>query len=334
MSVLIVFSVNKPFALCRRAAFLHILLSLNDIFNNEREEGKSLQRLGMLALLGGDNRQRYMLKVLEDAGWKVSVWGVDAPSTELDWEMAICDADVILLPLPASDDGVRIRSSVDGAPRFSTLLQRLDPNKTIILGGRLPNGWVEAAQKERFEILDYFDSETLQIRNALPTVEGAICIALTELPVVLCGTEVSVIGYGRIASLLAERLLGLGAKVTVYARKQKDIAHAQIRGLNARLLSGEGEASTLCSVSPECRVIFNTVPSRIFSEQIFSKLPPRCLLIELASFPGGFDFQAAEKAGLRPLLASALPGKLFPESAGEILAKTISEILLSSRNIP
>jgi dipicolinate synthase subunit A len=307
---------------------------LKDSFNNGREEGKPLQKHGKLALLGGDNRQRYMAKALEGSGWEVSVWGIDAPEAMLNWEDTICGANAIVLPLPASDDGVRIRSQADNSPRFTTLLERLNPEKCVILGGKIPEAWSAMASRQGFEIHDYFDRETLQMKNALPTVEGAICIAMTELPVTLCGTEATVIGYGRIASLLAERLLALGSKVTVYARKPRDIAHAQIRGLNARLLTGEGETSTLCDVPPDCRVIFNTVPMRIFSEKTLEALPAGCLLIELASFPGAFDFQAAKNAGMKPILASALPGRLFPESAGKILAETVAEILLSSLNTP
>ncbi len=272
-----------------------------------------------------------MAKALKNAGWEVSLWGVNDPDGEQNWESAICGANIIVLPLPASDDGVRIRSQTDTPPRFRTLLEKLDSDKVIILGGKIPELWLAAANKQGIEIHDYFHSETLQMKNALPTVEGAICIAMTELPVTLCATQTAVIGYGRIASLLAERLLSLGSEVTVYARNPRDVAHAQIRGLHAKQLIGEGESSTLCEISSDCRVIFNTVPRRILSDKILKALPSGCLLMELASFPGGFDFQEAEGAGLKPLLASALPGKLFPESAGKSLAETVQEFLSSSR---
>ena len=293
-----------------------------------------MTKQGKLAILGGDDRQRYMPNTLRANGWEVASWGINLREDTPNWESAVEGADAILLPLPASEDGVRIRTSLENSPRFATLLQRLDPRACRILGGKLPKAWIDLAVAKGFDILDYFDSEALQMRNALPTVEGAIYLALSKLPVTLCGNKVAVLGYGRIASLLAERLLALGAHVTVYARKERDLAHAEIRGLTARQLRGEGDGSSLCEIPWDCRVIFNTIPSRILSSEILEHLPRGCILMELASFPGGFDFPSAERAGLCPLLASALPGKLFPESAGKILAQTVSEILLTPQNTP
>jgi dipicolinate synthase subunit A len=49
--------------------------------------------------------------------------------------------------------------------------------------------------------------------------------------------------------------------------------------------------------------------------------------MELASFPGGFDFVAAEKMGFSLILAQGLPGKHFPETAGRIIAETVLDLL-------
>ena len=176
-------------------------------------------------------------------------------------------------------------------------------------------------------MVDYYDFDALQMKNAIPTVEGAILYALRELPVTLDGTAVAVIGYGRVASLLAERLLALGASVTVYARKERDLLHASLRHMRSVRIIGEGVESSLCAISTDCRMIFNTVPQRIFTEEILSSLPKSCMLMELASPPGGFDPALAEAMGLRCVLAPALPGKCFPESAGRILAEVLSDHL-------
>ena len=50
------------------------------------------------------------------------------------------------------------------------------------------------------------------------------------------------------------------------------------------------------------------------------------MLMELASLPpGGFDTVAAVEMAFPLIIASALPGKHFPESAGNIIADTLLE---------
>ena len=55
--------------------------------------------------------------------------------------------------------------------------------------------------------------------------------------------------------------------------------------------------------------------------------------MELASLPGGFDTVAAEKLDFPLILASALPGKHFPETAGHILADVLVELINSRENL-
>jgi dipicolinate synthase subunit A len=52
------------------------------------------------------------------------------------------------------------------------------------------------------------------------------------------------------------------------------------------------------------------------------------LIIDLASKPGGTDFRFAEKRGIKAMLAPGLPGIVAPRTAGRIIAKTLSELLM------
>ncbi len=279
------------------------------------------------AIIGGDGRQITMLENFRRRGMEVQAWGLGRASTVSNWRSAVRDADVVVLPLPVTADGVRIRCPLQEelGVRFSNLLDELDPNVTVY-GGKIPPLWMEHGEARGIRICDYFSSESLQMRNALPTVEGAILLALQALPVTLQGCGVAVLGYGRIASLLAERCAALGADVTVYARKERDLEHAKLRRCHAVSLCGEDEASTLCALPPQCRVVFNTVPQRIVTEPILRQWKRNCLLVELASLPGGFDTVAAEKLSFQLIIASALPGKYFPETAGNILADVLTEM--------
>ena len=286
------------------------------------------------AILGGDGRQIAMLDYFRKHEITVSAWGIGKASTSTDWKTVAKDADVILLPLPVSGDGVRIRCPLQESPglRFLSVLELLKPH-TLICGGKLPELWVEKARLAGMRVCDYFSSEQLQMRNALPTAEAALLLAMQALPVTLDGCEVAVLGYGRIGSLLAEKLLALGADVTVYARKEKDLEHARLRHCKAVPLMGSDEHSTLCGLSDGCRVVFNTVPQRIVTEAVLRHWRRDCILMELASVPGGFDTVAAEKLSFPLILASALPGKHFPETAGNILAETLIKLIANEEQL-
>jgi dipicolinate synthase subunit A len=77
----------------------------------------------------------------------------------------------------------------------------------------------------------------------------------------------------------------------------------------------------------EADCIFNTVPSMVLPRERLMLLRPGTLVIDLASSPGGVDFEAAKQLGLEAILALGLPGKVAPVSAGRILARHIPALI-------
>lgn len=286
-----------------------------------------------ICVLGGDERQRYTVLALAKHGYRVAHWGMGEgwraqnALALSDWREA-SGKDILILPLPMTQDGVRLFSPLQGScesVRLSCLFSAC--RSGLVFAGRVSDALRSRAEQYDIRLIDYYASEALQMRNALPTAEGALLTALQELPVTLYGIRCAVLGYGRIASLLGEKLTALGACVTVYARRERDRLHAELRGMQAQMLALDGDGAVGISFPPDCRVVFNTVPQTVLSEAVLRSLPENCLLIDLASPPGGIDFAAAERLGRRTVWATALPGRLFPESAGEILAATLEELL-------
>lgn len=293
---------------------------------------KIQQPMPRVAVLGGDQRQSSMIHALADYGYVIHVWGFRRNESYLtdtvmffsDWQDAVKDASLIVLPLPATLDGVRVYSSTlpeEKQLRLDVLFHKIEG--MIVLGGKLSEEFKQHAEIHAIKCIDYFDSEALQLKNALSTAEGAISIAMRELPCTLDSASIAVIGYGRIGELLARRLFDLGAHVTVYARREEVLTRAEIAGLNAVKLDGKA----LCCIEKQCRVIFNTVPERIFDESVIRELPKNCIFIDLASAPGGIDHRAAQEKSIKTIWATALPGKYAPESAGIYIAQTIRSIL-------
>lgn len=288
-----------------------------------------------LAILGGDQRQVFMARRLAESGHSVFVWGLGACDAEIGaakvcacWEDAVNASNAVILPLPASSDGVRVHCPLqceDVFLRIPALLDKLGDR--LLLGGRFTEALRGIAEQKGARWIDYYESEVLQLKNALPTAEGAISIAMRELPVTLDGTHAVILGYGRIGSLLAEKLYLLGARVTVYARRSEQLTQASLHHHTVRRMICEGGHSVPQGIPQDCRVIFNTVPRWILTREQLVKLPKNCVLIDLASAPGGIDHNAAAELGIRSIWGTSLPGRYTPESAGYILAEVIEDIL-------
>lgn len=157
--------------------------------------------------------------------------------------------------------------------------------------------------------------------NALPTAEGAVQIALEELPVTLHGARALVLGYGRVGKLTAHRLAALGAQVTVAARSYEALAWAEAYGHAAQQLSDL--SGYLCGYD----LVVNTVPRRVLTRELLEELKEGCLVIDLASKPGGVDFQSAAELGVRCVWALSLPGKVAPVTVASALRDTIYNML-------
>ena len=159
--------------------------------------------------------------------------------------------------------------------------------------------------------------------NAVPTCEGAIQIAMEELPITIYGANVVVTGFGKIGELLALMLKNMGANVTVCARRSAQRAKALIHSLHAAPFSYLGE----CMASAD--IVFNTVPQQVIKREHLMGAKDT-LIIDLASKPGGVDMDGARDLGVKVIWALGLPGKVAPVTAGNIIKETICNIISES----
>ena len=160
--------------------------------------------------------------------------------------------------------------------------------------------------------------------NALPTAEGAIQIAMEELPITLHDARVLVIGFGRLGRTLAPRLRALGARVWVSARRYEQRAAAESMGLGSEGMHRLPD--WLCGYD----LVLNTVPAPVLGVEELAALKERALVIDLASRPGGVDMDAAATLGVRVIWALSLPGKVAPVTAGRYIKDTIYHIMEES----
>ena len=165
----------------------------------------------------------------------------------------------------------------------------------------------------------YARREEYQIASARLTAEGAIALLRPETG--LSGAHILLLGYGRIARLLARELQKAGALVTAAARSGEQRAWAEAEGIKALPLDA------LSGALDRFDVIIGTIPAPVLPRALLQKLPAGALIIDLASLPGGTDFAAAEELGLHAEHALALPGRCAPQTAGALIAQTVLAIL-------
>lgn len=161
----------------------------------------------------------------------------------------------------------------------------------------------------------YARREEYQIAIARLTAEGAIALLRPETG--LSGAHILLLGYGRIARLLARELQKTGALVTAAARSGEQRAWAEAEGIEALPLDA------LSGALDRFDVIIGTIPAPVLTEPLLALVRKDALLLELASAPGGIDAAAAHERGLRYIRAPGLPAKYAPERAAVILRDAV-----------
>lgn len=172
------------------------------------------------------------------------------------------------------------------------------PPTTQVIGGNL-----NLTENPSWDLLQ---DENYLTQNAAITAHCAIKVALPCLDTTISDTPTLIIGWGRIGKCLAQLLRSMNCPVTVAARNQSQRAMLSALGYPVQ------DAGNLNLKG--FRLLFNTAPEPILSEQELSPYP-NLTKIDLASYPG--------LTGKDVIFARGLPGIHAPESSGKLQAKTI-----------
>lgn len=276
-------------------------------------------------VMGGDSRQYYVAEALQKNGYSVCCYGVPVKekgkleilkTTALKQQMG--EADLIVLPIPVSVDGKTIKQeTADDVVLLSELYENLKEGQKLY-GGIFSEQLIKTCGEKGAVLYDLMKDESVAIGNAIATAEGAVVEAMTLGEETLHGKECLVIGYGKCGSVLADKLKGLQAKVTVMARKPVSRTKARAMGYEVREMFERGDKQPV-----KYTYVFNTAPALVLTEQVLSRLDRNAVIIDIASKPGGTDFDYCRYAGIRAKLSLGLPGRYAPKTSGEILAEAI-----------
>ena len=274
-----------------------------------------------VAIIGGDKRQLYLAKELHKKGHHCIVYGIMPDRDEGLWERAMTlqeamqKAAYIIGPVPFSRNQQDIYiEGTECIPSISSFLDMLD-DRHVLFGGMLTKQIADYCEGKSILIYDFMQMETVSVENAIATAEGSIVEAIKESPCNLHGSRCLVLGYGRCGKILADKLAGLRSQVTVGARSSEQLSLADAYGHKGIPLGDI--ANSLHTYD----VIFNTIPVKVLTRELLSLVKSEAVIIDIASKPGGTDFEAAKDLGICAKLCLGLPGIYAPKTSAQILVK-------------
>ena len=280
-----------------------------------------------ISVVGGDLRIIKLIEMLVGDGYKVYTYALENSEELLNLEnVEMCptleetikNSKVVVGPIPLSSDRKKLstpfgRNSVE-LQEFINAIK----DKHLIAGN--------IAIKEELEnagiaFTDLLRREEFTVLNTIATAEGTLQIAMEETQRTVHGSNVLVMGFGRIGKVLAKMLDGIGAKVYCEARKNEDISWIKAYGYNPIHLND------LNQELGKFDIIINTIPFQILDEERLDLLNKDVVLIDLASNPGGVDRKAAKEKGIKVIWALSLPGKVAPLTSAEFIKETLYHVL-------
>lgn len=278
--------------------------------------GGDLRIVKLAEMLAKDENQIYVygLEKAEDLKNKPNIIQCDTI------KKTVQDSEIVIGPIPFSSNGNTVNAPFCDKEITIRELMHVINAKVLIAGGITPEVY-DMANDEYIEIIDIMKREELAVLNTIATAEGTIQIAIENTNKILHGSEVLILGFGRIGKVLARKLAGLAVKVTCAARKDEDLAWIQAYG---------HKATNINSIGPNLSqfdIIINTVPHMILTEERLANVKQECLLIDLASNPGGIDKKAVKDRNLKFVWALSLPGKVAPTTSAEFIKDTIYNII-------
>lgn len=226
----------------------------------------------------------------------------------------------IILPVPVTRDGEFVNGRT--LLTVSSILE-CSQEFDIVFGGGIGKYMADTNDNSPY-VFDFLADDIVAERNAVATAEGAVCDAEELSDINIDGSVCLVTGFGKCAKVLAKRLASWGADVIVMARRPKQRSDAALCGY--KVMSFE-DIPIYRHILSEVDFCFNTVPARVVCEDILSQFPRGVVIVDIASMPGGVDFDYCKEHDIPYRHSLGIPGKLSPRTSGIILADAAMKVV-------
>lgn len=284
-----------------------------------------------IVILGGDNRQNYIKQYLLSSpsiNQKYTITDMIYPKLTFEEDIlnSLKHTDILIAPLPITSDGTNITIKASTEPisyltlNFYDLINIL-PSKSTIFAGGFNNNMTSSMSIKNINYYDYLKDDCIQQKNAIATAEGAIMKAIELGKINIQDSNTLILGYGKCGKMLAKKLYLLDSKVSVCARGSLSLCEAYTQGYNTLSLNN------LIEKISNYDFIFNTIPATILNSEVLDNISSDTIIIDIASRPGGLDYNYASKNNLNVIHYLGIPGKISPKTSGYILGEYIKNHL-------
>lgn len=242
-------------------------------------EGDAILIVSSVGIIGEDGRMDYLAAMFYDAGYEVYRDDMEAYG-----------ADVLILPPVINSNNI------------------LFPlNTRIIYGGKID--FADYIIENNIYFYDYLKDKDFVEKNAVLTAAGIVGEALKNITEKNCRCLVA--GYGNCGKAIAEALSNKGINVDILVRRKE---------LKKKIVSkGYGFLQFVNANLKDYDLIFNTVPALVFDKKILETVNEHAVIYDIASAPGGVDFEYCRQKNIEAKLRLSIPGKCYPKDAARII---------------
>lgn len=268
-------------------------------------------------VIGGDKRLTFLAGKLAESFAKVITFEVPETDNgkEVPWQ-----ADIIVAPVPFSRDGIHVYSKGQKKISIREFCRNIRPGQ-ILFAGNIPEEVLSEAAEKNITCYDFLKIEQVETDNALTTAEGAVAEAIALSVSNIHGSRCMVLGYGKCGKAIAKLLKGWQVDTAVAARRESVLAQAENQGFCGIFLE---ELETRIG---EMQFIFNTIPALVLTDHLIKAMEKDAVIIDIASAPGGTDFDACRREGIKAVLSLGIPGWYSPKTSASILFHAILRLL-------
>ncbi len=271
-----------------------------------------------VVVAGGDARDAWLCRFLEDQGYEVQSFGFHVEGVP-PFRPGQEPLNIFIGPMTGIDANGRM-DTMDGEVVLTPDIFHDMREGAVVAAGLIAPSIKERAHTFGLRTIEYRNQTTFMWLNAVPTAEGAMKSAIGRSGFTLYHRPVAVLGFGRVGSVLALRLQAYGALSEVFDRGFEKRAMASAMGFPVHPLD-----SKWC---PPVDGVFNTIPAPILTRE-WMESTDRAWIIDLASKPGGLSASIASDPaiGLRYESYLGVPGHIAPRRAAEIIWETLASVL-------
>lgn len=261
-------------------------------------------------ILTADKRQEKLASLLE--GKRISyAWEENAQEKE------VCEK-VYVLPIPVA----KLDRNQEIKKKLKEELRKMCENpyaKIMVFGGVFTTEWKLFLSEYQIPYWDFLELPEVVEGNGWITAEGTVAEVLQLGEYSIYGQKILVTGYGCCGEKIAKLLYKLGAGVIVAARRKEVRENIRRDGFIAI------DFDEMEKVIGDVSTVINTVPAMVLTEPCIRRMQPDASIIDIASAPGGTDFEAAKKYNIKAKLALGLPGIYTTTSSAKLLKNAISK---------